>query len=42
MAKHYQKNFKGYAVSNLIYWGGATAENLATYVGGIGKTLKVT
>ena len=35
-----RKNFKGYAVSNLIYWGGATAENLATYVSGIGKNLE--
>lgn len=35
-----RKNFKGYAISNLIYWGGATAENLATYVSGIGKNLE--
>ena len=35
-----RKNFKGYAVSNLIYWGGARAEDLATYVGGIGKNLE--
>lgn len=35
-----RKNFKGYAVSNLQYWGGATAEDLSTYVSGIGKNLE--
>ncbi|CAB4145750.1 hypothetical protein UFOVP997_34 [uncultured Caudovirales phage] len=35
-----RKNFKGYAVSNLIYHGGASAEMLATYVSGLNKNLE--